>query len=189
MGLLRPLFGQRKAPFGGLAALARAETALREKLRLVSDRKGGLSYKPLQTAFFDGLQGEVDRRLRAGRFTVWTRFSLEKDSYGFGWVLLDDRSLENVVEAVQTLGSYFAEGNHTKQLLAAVFPFQGRERQAYWIYSFKRDRFYPFVPLPDEKRDSPEELRLAEAMEKELPLESALERWYPLWGMPLETRS
>jgi hypothetical protein len=76
------------------------------------------------------------------------------------------------------------------QLLAAVFPFVDREEKLlYWIYNYKRGSFYPFVPLPGKSRDNAYELRLRAVMEKELPIEPELERWYPLWDIPFSRES
>jgi hypothetical protein len=59
----------------------------------------------------------------------------------------------------------------------------------YWIYNYKRGTFFPFVPMVSttdklRQRNNPEELRLAAAMDKELPMEPEKERWYPVWDLP-----
>ncbi len=83
-----------------------------------------------------------------------------------------------------------------EQLLAAVFRFTGEPggdhgRAVYWVYNFKRGRYYPFVPRPGApaggqgSRDNAYELHLLSVMEKELPVEKELDRWYALWGLPL----
>ena len=47
-------------------------------------------------------------------------------------------------------------------------------------------RFYPFVPAGGEQqRDSERELRLKAQIGAELPIEPELERWFPLWGIPI----
>ena len=68
-----------------------------------------------------------------------------------------------------------------------------RQRPLYWIYNYKRGAFYPFVPAPGgtageaggEQRDNEGELRLKAQIGAELPLEQELERWLPLWGIPI----
>jgi hypothetical protein len=73
-----------------------------------------------------------------------------------------------------------------RQLLAAVFKFLEGERAVYWIYNYKRGSFYPLVPGSAERsRDNAAELRLRSLMERELPVEPDLQRWYPLWEIPL----
>jgi hypothetical protein len=73
-------------------------------------------------------------------------------------------------------------------------------RPSYWIYNYKRGFFYPFVPAPGEagpgtpgaagagsggSRDTERELVLKAQVGAELPVEPELERWFPLWGIPI----
>ena len=74
------------------------------------------------------------------------------------------------------------------QLLAALFAFEGRaaDRTEYLVYGFKRGTFWPFVPSgKGQERDNAEEMRLKNELEGELPIEPELERWFPLWGIPV----
>ena len=70
-------------------------------------------------------------------------------------------------------------------LLACVFRFDQGSRSVFWIYDYKRSRFYSFVPSGARQRDTAEELRLAALAAPELPVEPDHERWYPLWAPPL----
>ena len=54
------------------------------------------------------------------------------------------------------------------------------------LHEFKRGTFSPFVPADGEqRRDNERELVLKAQMGAELPLESELQRWFPLWGIPI----
>ena len=56
----------------------------------------------------------------------------------------------------------------------------------YWIYGYKRGAFWPFVPMGEEqKRDNAEELELKAKLEKELPVEQDLSRWFGVFDAPL----
>ena len=56
----------------------------------------------------------------------------------------------------------------------------------YWIYGFKRGAFWPFVPTGiAQERDNATELELKAKLEKELPIEEDLSRWFGLFGAPL----
>ena len=72
-------------------------------------------------------------------------------------------------------------------MLCAVFAFEdSRKRPLYWIYNYKRGTFYPFAPAAgSEQRDNERELVLKAQIGKELPVEQELERWFPLWGIPI----
>ena len=60
------------------------------------------------------------------------------------------------------------------------------DKPVYWIYNYKRGAFYPFVPGGGEQqRDSERELQLQAQIGAELPVEAQLERWFPLWDIPI----
>jgi hypothetical protein len=67
------------------------------------------------------------------------------------------------------------------RLLAALFSFSRDGQRAYWIYSFRRGKFYPFAPKGGTERDSTVEFKLESVLGGELELESDKAYWYPLW--------
>jgi hypothetical protein len=93
-----------------------------------------------------------------------------------------------MVAALHMVSQSLLDEGYSEQLLATVFRFNDeRMRPIYWIYNYKRGTFYPFVPRPDSNshhRDNAEELHLSAAMDKEMPIEKDLDRWYALWGLP-----
>jgi hypothetical protein len=66
-----------------------------------------------------------------------------------------------------------------------VGPGTVRPSTAYLVYLFKRGTFYPFVPVGPEKRDTEEELRLRSLVSDDLKVEPDLDRWFPLWDLPV----
>jgi hypothetical protein len=56
---------------------------------------------------------------------------------------------------------------------------------AYLVYLFKRGTFYPFVPKGKEQRDTEAELRLRSLVADDLKIEGDLDRWFPLWDLPV----
>ena len=56
---------------------------------------------------------------------------------------------------------------------------------AYLVYLFKRGTFYPFVPDGHERRDTEEELKLRSLVADDLVVETDLDRWFPLWDLPV----
>ena len=56
---------------------------------------------------------------------------------------------------------------------------------AYLVYLFKRGTFYPFVPDGHEKRDTEQELKLRSLVSDDLTVETDLNRWFPLWDLPV----
>ena len=88
---------------------------------------------------------------------------------------------------INAVSSALETGGYGDRVLCAVFAFEDSERRAvYWIYNYKRGAFYPFVPLPgNNQRDTERELVLKAQIGNELPVEEELERWFPLWGIPI----
>ncbi len=56
---------------------------------------------------------------------------------------------------------------------------------AYLVYLFKRGTFYPFVPEGKERRNLEEELKLKSLVADDLTVEADLDRWFPLWDLPV----
>ena len=42
-----------------------------------------------------------------------------------------------------------------------------------------------FVPAGQQARDGERELQIKAIIDGELPIEPELERWFPLWGIPI----
>jgi hypothetical protein len=53
------------------------------------------------------------------------------------------------------------------------------------VYLFKRGTFYPFVPDGHEHRDTQQELKLKSLVAGDLTVETDLDRWFPLWDLPV----
>lgn len=114
-----------------------------------------------------------------------------EDSYGYRWLLLDDADVEDLVNRVHLVNSSLAENGWGPQLLCSVFgvtPGEGADASArplYLVYLFKRGTFYPFAPLGGQRRDNELELRVRSVVGSDLPMESDLSRWFPLWDLPV----
>jgi hypothetical protein len=91
------------------------------------------------------------------------------------------------VVGVNGVSTAIQGGGYGERVLAAVFAFRDEQnRPLYWIYNYKRGAFYPFVPASGEQqRDNERELRLRAQIGADLPVEPELERWFPLWGIPI----
>lgn len=168
-------------------AISRAYPALTTRLELSPTGKAGVCFKPAESPFLSRLETEMRAVLRGGQKTARARWAVAGDDLGYRWVLLRDTEFEGLAEAVSLVGSSFREHGAGGQLLAAVFAFRSGEQLVHFIYNYKRERFYPFIPTgKDKERDSTRELSLARKIEGELPLEGALETWYGLYGIPLD---
>ena len=190
MGLLGALFRRKKragSDEGSVFALATAHVTLETRHGLVPTGKAGVCFRAMDTSFFRELEQEVASLMAAGERTAGTRYKVVDDRYGFRWVVLQDADFEDLVTAVYLVAQSFSEHGFRDQLLAADFAFREEGQEIHWIYSYKRNRFYPFVPVPGtQRRDNARELSLSAKVDGELPVEEQLERWYALWGAPFD---
>ena len=114
-----------------------------------------------------------------------------EDSYGYRWLLLDDPDVDGLVTRVHLVNSTLEENGWGPQLLCSVFPLvpgpdadQGTG-PLYLVYLYKRGTFYPFAPDGKEHRDNELELRIRAVVGADLPVETDLSRWFPLWDLPV----
>ena len=110
----------------------------------------------------------------------------ERDEFGYEWLVVEDRELEDLVTAVHAAAQELAERGFGSQLLAALFRFEGEERPVYLVYGYKRGTWWPFVPTGEgQGRDNARELELQAKLGSELPFEEDLSRWFALFDAPL----
>ena len=102
-------------------------------------------------------------------------------------MILRDPDVEDLVVGINAVYEALQIGGYGDRMLAAVFAFKdGRRPPLYLIYNVKRGSWYPFVPAPgDQQRSVERELQLKAQIGSELPIEPELERWFPLWGVPI----
>jgi hypothetical protein len=181
LGRTRPI----RSKLERLFAISTAYLTLTANLRLTASGRAGVCFRPLESSEFQSLSQELERILKiSGRETDTTIDAVE-DEFGFQWVILQDSQFEDLVATIHLVSLTLEDKGFGEQLLAAVFKFLDREKPIFWIYNYKRGNFYPFVPRGGRQRDHATELRLHAAMQQELPQENEMERWYPLWGVPV----
>lgn len=190
MKWLGALFGQPRLPASRLEAifaLATASVTLEATFELRSTGSAGLVFRPVDSQYFDAAANELEQMLRLATRETGTEATRQRDALGFEWIVLRDEHFEDLIAAAHTIGHTLADHGFGDRLLAAMFGFQSSdEGRVYWVYSYKRGSYYPFVPRGEgRERDNALELRLAAVMRQELPVEAASDRWYPLWGAPV----
>jgi hypothetical protein len=190
MGLLDVLRGKRavKAPAADrLFAISTAHVTFETQLGVRSRGRAGIVFQPLDTADFRTILSDMEEVVRATSSESGTDLEAHDDSFGYRWMVLVDPDFEDLVVGVNAVSTALEAGGYGDRLLCAVFGFQDASgAPQYWIYNYKRGAFYPFVPAPgDKQRDTERELRLRAQLGAELPIEAELERWFPLWDIPL----
>ena len=189
MGFLDSLFGggkKLKAPATDrLFAMTTAQVAFETGLGMTHRNSAGIVFQPLATSDCGGIVKESEELLRGQAEDSGTSVESSDDQFGYRWMVLRDDDFEDLVIAVNVISSSLTDAGYGDRLLAAVFVFEQEGRPVHFIYNFKRGSYYPFVPRGDRQRDNEHELRLKAQVGTELPIEQELERWFPLWEIPL----
>ena len=170
-----------------LFAMATAAVTMELKLNLRSSGRAAIVFQPLATSDFDEVVGEMEEVLHGTGGDVGTGIEKSDDAFGYRWMILADDDFEDLVVGINGVSSALVGGGYGDRVLCAVFSFRDeRDRPVYWIYNYKRGAFYPFCPTGDgQQRDTERELRLKAQIGSELPVEAELERWFPLWDIPI----
>jgi PspAB-like protein len=190
MGFLDVLTGKRKlagpAP-DRLFAISTAYVTLETSLSITTRGTAAIVFQPLATADFESIVRDMEEVVRGTAADSGTTVESSDDPYNFRWLVLRGKEFDDLVVGINAVGTAIEGGGYGERLLCAVFAFEDqRKRPLYWIYNYKRGSFYPFVPAGGEQqRDNERELVLKAQIGKELPVEPELERWFPLWGIPI----
>jgi hypothetical protein len=189
VGLSDVLFGRKKLKGPArdrLFALTTAAATLDLECGLKTAGVGAVVFKPLSAGEFAQVDKDVEELLASVAASSGSTLERKKDTFGFEWVVVRDPDLEDQVTAVYAVGKEFSERGFGAQLLAAPFRFEGGDHPVYWIYGFKTGTFWPFVPTAEkQERDNPRELQLKAQLEKELPVEPDLTKWFGLFDAPI----
>jgi hypothetical protein len=97
--------------------------------------------------------------------------------------------MEDELAALTAIRDTVEDSGYLPFLLASVFQFQINDtsvkNKAYLIYNHKRKNFYPFAPIAKKERNSEYELKIMAVLSKEIPFETNISLWYPLWNIPV----
>jgi hypothetical protein len=212
MGFLSTLLGRTKpvqSDLDALFALPSASITLQSAAGMSCSGHAGVCFKPPTGQAFGDMQTEVVKLLSmdgAGGFRK------AEDAYGYHWLVIEDSDIEELVTRVHMVNSSLADSGWGPQLLCSVFgiaelpaeaaepeatakgdsmpermagPGQVTASTAFLVYLFKRGTFYPFVPEGHEQRNTEQELQLKSLVADDLVVEPELDRWFPLWDLPV----
>jgi hypothetical protein len=193
MGLLEILTGKRrlaKPAADRLFAISTAYVTFETAQEITTRGSAAIVFQSLATADFTSIVRDMEEVVRATASDSATGVETSEDSYGFSWLILRGDDFDSLVVGINAVSSALEAGGYGERVLCAVFAFQdARGRPLYWIYNYKRAFFYPFVPAgpvgSGQRRDNERELVLKAQAGAELPVEPELQRWFPLWGIPL----
>lgn len=182
-----------------LFAISTAYVALQTEHQIEPAGAAAIVFQALQTSEFEATIKEMEEVVKATGGESGTQVHTEDDSFGYRWMVLRDDSVEDLAVGINAVSGSIETAGHGERLLCAVFAFKdAKGRPVYFIYNYKRGFWYPFVPASGSSsststhptggsttRSTERELQLKAQMASELPIEPELERWFPLWGIPI----
>jgi hypothetical protein len=171
-----------------LFSLSSAYLTIESKMGLKYSGRCALSLKSISGMYFNEMKDDIKRFLDISKTDFELTYRTVTDSYGYLWVILEGKRMEDLLAGISAVGDTVDEKGFSNQLLAAIFEFtDDRNRKEYLVYNYKRNRFYPFVPLDNGKksRNTEEEMKIMATIGDEVPLERDMTLWYPLWDLPL----
>jgi hypothetical protein len=174
-----------------LFAISTAYIALESEHQITPSGTAAIVFQALATSEFEATLRDMEEVVTATGGDSGTTVSTQDDSYGYRWMILRNPagapSIEDLAVGINAVSGSIETAGHGERLLCAVFAFaDAQKRPIYFIYNYKRGSWYPFVPAPgDQQRSTERELQIKAQMSSELPMEPELERWFPLWGIPI----
>jgi hypothetical protein len=187
------LLGRSKpvpARLDALFALPSAAITLQTEAGLVPTGQAGVCFKPVTDASFTEVQGDISKLLTMVKEQQEIKLEEIDDKLGYHWVIITEPDIGELVTNVHAVNAGLEDAGYGPQLLCTVFGFTSapdspKPQHAYLVYLFKRGSFYPFIPLDGQKRDNVAELHLKGILEKDLKVEEDLQRWFPIWEVPV----
>ncbi len=210
MGLFDTILGRTKPVQSNLDALfglPSASITLQSAAGMTCSGHAGVCFKPPTGQGFADMESEVETLLSMDGGSGLHR---SEDSFGYTWLVVEDPDIESLVTRIHLVNSSLSDAGWGPQLLCSVFglaklPAGGADATgtdpveegasvgtgtllgstAFLVYLFKRGTFYPFVPTGKEQRSTEEEFRLRSLVADDLTVEADLDRWFPLWDLPV----
>jgi hypothetical protein len=176
-----------------LFAITTAYITLQSEHQIEPAGKAAIVFQALATSEFEATLREMEEVVTATGGESGTQVATQDDSYGYRWMVLSNpegaTSVEDLAVGINAVSGSIETAGHGDRLLCTVFAFtDAGKRRVYFIYNYKRGSWYPFVPEGSagaNQRSTERELQLKAQMSSDLPIEPELERWFPLWGIPI----
>jgi PspAB-like protein len=184
-----------KANSDAIFSLSSAYITLEIKLGLKNTGRSAMSIKAVDGMHFSVMREDIQHFLDASKTEFNLRYRTVTDSYGYLWVIIEANHMEDILAGITAIGDTVYEKGFSDKLLAAIFQFSNNTENnnnsrnnnsiQYLIYNYKRNNFYPFIPMGQKNRDTEQEMKILSALGQEMPFEKDMSFWYPMWDLPL----
>jgi hypothetical protein len=182
-------------------SLSSAYITLETKLGLKNTGMSAMSIKAVDGMHFSVMREDIQHFLDASKTEFNLSYRTVIDSYGYLWVIIQAKHMEDILAGITAIGDTVYEKGFSDKLLAAIFQFSNNIENninnidnytykndnsiQYLIYNYKRNNFYPFIPIGQKNRDTEQEMKILSALGQEMPFEKDMSFWYPMWDLPL----
>jgi hypothetical protein len=108
------------------------------------------------------------------------------DEFGYRWMIVKDPDIEDLAVGVNAVNDALAVGGYNDRVLAAVFAFETLTTAPLSDLQLQARQLVPVRPR-GRRQAAQHRARAADqgGDRAELPFEPELERWFPLWGIPI----
>ncbi|MDQ5863795.1 MAG: hypothetical protein M3263_02820 [Thermoproteota archaeon] len=176
-------------------SLSSAYVTLEVKLGLKVTGRCALTFKRVSGTFFYHMEQDIRQFLDNLKPEFDLTWRISTDAYGYMWIVIEGKRIEDLLAGLTTVSDIVEEKGFSDQLLAAVFEFSSDREvgtgrgasQQYLIYNYKRNNFYPFVPVGQKTIDAEQQMKIMATIAEEIPFERDMTLWYPLWDIPLRS--
>ncbi|WP_061299020.1 PspA-associated protein PspAB [Herbidospora cretacea] len=180
MGWFDALLGrsrQAKPDLDALFALPSAAITLQVATTFAPAGVGSVCFRAAEGGAFARLQDDVKALVGTPEIT--------QDDYGFTWLTVRDDDVSALVTNLHGANSSLESAGFGSSLLCTTVVFADPTgRRLALVYLYKQGTFYPFAPLPGQRRDNALELQVRGTLAGDLPVEADLSRWFAVWGAP-----
>lgn len=188
MGFLDVLLGRSKPVqpnLDVLFAIPAATDTLQAALGFAPTGVGAVCFKAAE-----GAASEQSQREFRGLLDLDPALDVSEshDEFGFSWITCRqaDVDLPALVTALHAVNATLADAGLGPTLLCTVIGFRGDgDRRLGLVYLFKRGTVYPFAPTGQQRRDTALEMQVRAALAGDVPMETDLARWFPIWNAPV----
>lgn len=188
MGILDTLLGRTKPvkpDLDTLFAIPAAAYTLQAALGLTPTGTGAVCFRTAEGQAAAQAQAEALALLHSDSAAP---AHVSYDEYGYTWVTVHrpDGDLSALVTALHAVNTTLVDAGFGTTLLCTVIGLAGRDptRRLGLVYLFKRGTIYPFAPTGVQQRDTGLEMQVRAHLAGEVPIESDLARWFPIWSTP-----
>lgn len=187
MGFLDSLLGRSKPKepnLDDLFAVPPAALTLEARSGIIPTGVGAVAFREVEGGAFDRAEQEARALIAADPNTDVEQVN---DGFGYTWQVVTQQvnSTADLVTSLHAVNAALEAQGFGPMLLCSTVYFRASDgRTTALVYLYKRGTFYPFTQMGRHQRDSAYEIQLRGILNEDLPVESDMSKWSPLWDAP-----